>query len=247
MAIMKNNIIILNEIRLKAQEIFLSNPFDERARKVFLEACLKQIIKEEDDSFDLFSAPLDGGLSSQEKLIKQIAGSFVENQRSVVDPAFGMKAAICFGEATEFQKYMLKSIEDMNFESEENSTVNPEAIYSPYEREKGQIDTGQPGTEKKIGASQAKYDGVLKDLWKAKFQGSKSIEKTSPIVIAKDLASAYWVPFDRSKMANAISSSTLKGTISPEGAGELEFLARMYYAASKGLNETIPIPSSNDT
>jgi hypothetical protein len=45
-------------------------------------------------------------------------------------------------------------------------------------------------------------------------------------------------------MANAISSNTLKGTISPEGAGELEFLARMYYSASKGLNNTIEIPSS---
>ncbi len=244
MAIMKNNIISLNEIRLKAQEIFLSNPFDERARKVFLEACLKEIIKEEDNSFDLFGASLEAGVSPEEKLKKQIAGSFVQEQRNVVDPAFGMKAAICLGEATEFQKYMLKSIEDMDLEDEDKGSVDPEAIFNPYDREKGQINTGQPGTEEKIGALKSKYSGVLKDLWKAKFQGSKSMEKTSPIVIAKDLTSAYWVPFDRSKMANAISSNTLKGTISPEGAGELEFLARMYYSASKGLNYTIEIPSS---
>lgn len=244
MAIMKNNSISLNEIRLKAQEIFLSNPFDERARKVFLEACLKEIIKEEDNFFDLFGTSLEAGLSPEEKLKKQIAGSFVQEQRNVVDPSFGMKAAMCLGEATEFQKYMLKSIEDMDLEDEDKGSVDPEAIFNPYDREKGQINTGQPGTEEKIGALKSKYSGVLKDLWKAKFQGSKSIEKTSPIVVANDLTSAYWVPFNRSKMANAISSNTLKGTISPEGAGELEFLARMYYSASKGLNNTIEIPSS---
>ena len=244
MAIINNNNISLNEIRLKAQEIFLSNPFDERARKVFLEACLKEIVKEDDNFFDLFGSALDAGLSPEEKLEKQIAGSYVQEQKNVIDPSFGMKAAMCLGEATEFQKYMLKSIEDMGIESEDQSSVDPEAIYNPYEREKGQIDTGQPGTEEKVGAYQSKYSGVLRDLWKAKFQGSKSIEKTSPIVIAKDLTSAYWVPFNRSKMANAISSNNLKGTITPEGAGELEFLARMYYAASKGLNETISIPSS---
>ena len=87
MAIMKNNSISLNEIRLKAQEIFLSNPFDERARKVFLEACLKEIIKEEDNFFDLFGASLEAGLSPEEKLKKQIAGSFVQEQRNVVDPS----------------------------------------------------------------------------------------------------------------------------------------------------------------
>jgi len=244
MAIINNNSISLNEIRLKAQEIFLSNPFNERAKKVFLEACLKEIVKENDNFFDLFGASLDAGLSPEEKLEKQISASSVQEQRNVVDPSFGMKAAMCLGEATEFQKYLLKSMQNMGADSEEQSSLDPKAIYEPYAREKGQIDTGQPGTEQKVGAFQSKYDGVLKDLWKAKFQGSKSIEKTLPIVIANDLTSAYWVPFNRSKMANAISSSNLKGTISPEGAGELEFLARMYYAASKGLNETISIPSS---
>ena len=68
MAIINNNSISLNEIRLKAQEIFLSNPFDERAKKVFLEACLKEIIKEDDNFFDLFGASLDAGLSPEEKL-----------------------------------------------------------------------------------------------------------------------------------------------------------------------------------
>ena len=237
---MKNNRISLNEIKLKAQEIFLSNPFNERAKKVFLEACLKELVKE-DDSFNLFGAPLDGG---EDDFRKKISGSYVQEQRNVVDPSFGMKAAMCLGEATELQKYMLKFIEDMGYGNAEDSIIDPDAFYDPYTREKGQIDTGQPGTEEKIGARQSKYDGVLKDLWKAKFQGSKSIEKTTPIAIATDLTKAYWVPFNRSKMANAISSNSLKGTIRPEGAGEMEFLARMYYSASKGLNETLSIASS---
>ena len=78
MAIINNNSISLNEIRLKAQEIFLSNPFDERAKKVFLEACLKEIIKEDDNFFDLFGASLDAGLSPEEKLEKQISASSVQ-------------------------------------------------------------------------------------------------------------------------------------------------------------------------
>jgi len=240
MAILNNNKISLNEIRLKAQEIFLTNPFNAKAKKVFLEACLKELVKE-DDSFDLFGAPLDGG---EDDFRKKISGSYVQEQRNVVDPSFGMKAAMCLGEATELQNYMLKFIEDMGYGNTDNSVLDPDTFYDPYTREKGQIDTGQPGTEEKIGARQSKYDGVLKDLWKAKFQGSKSIEKTTPIAIATDLTKAYWVPFNRSKLANAISSNSLKGTISPEGAGEMEFLARMYYSASKGLNETLSIASS---
>lgn len=239
MSVIKSNSISLKDIILKAQSAFLRNPLNEEAKNLFIKAFKTQILKEDEEKFDLFGMKLD----PKEEITKQLESSELI-QRSVEDPSFGMKAAMCLGEATDFQKYMIKYMEDMGFETEEEGKYDPEAIYEPYEREKGQIDTGQPGTEQKIGEFKGKYAGVLKDLWKASFQGSKISEKTSPIVIARDITSHYWVPFNRAKMANAISSNTLRGTITPEGAGELEFLARMYYSASKGLNETISIPSA---
>lgn len=251
MALLNNSNLSLNEIRLKAQEVFLRNPSNEKARKLFIQAFVTELIKEEDNKFDLFGFQPTIEPTGKEKIQKDLSTSTVI-QRSVVDPPFGMKAALCFGELDQFQLEILDLIENEGLTDETKKILNFQKDYMPYEREKGQIDTGSQGSDQKIGAMQLKYSGALKDLSLAT---SKQFgkEKRTPVTytlsteeidgIKKEI-SRTWIPFNRAKMANAISSSNLKGTITSEGAGELEFLARMYYAAEKNMNTTLEIPSN---
>jgi len=250
MALIKNGKISLEEIRLKAQEAFLRNPLNETAKKLFIQAFTTELLKEEDNKFDLFGFEPDATTTGKEKIEKDLAGSTVV-QRSVVDPPFGMKAALCFGELEEFQLEVLDLIENEGVTDETKKILNFQKDYMPYDREKGQIDTGAQGADEKIGAFNLKYSGALKDLSTAT---SKQFSKEKRRAVTYTLSteekdgikkeiSRTWIPFNRAKMANAISSSNLKGTITPEGAGELEFLARMYYAAEKKMNTTLEIPA----
>jgi hypothetical protein len=251
MALLNNSNLSLNEIRLKAQDVFLRNPSNEKAKKLFIQAFVTELIKEEENKFDLFGFQPTSQISGKEKLQKDLSTSTV-TQKSVVDPPFGMKAALCFGELEEFQLEVLDLIENEGLSDETKKILNFEKNVMPYEREKGQIDTGQPGSDEKIGQMRLKYSGALKDLSLAtskQFSGQKKIPVTYTLSteekdgIKKEI-SRTWIPFNRAKMANAISSSNLKGTITPQGAGELEFLARMYYAAEKNMNTTLEIPSN---
>ncbi len=46
MALLNNSNLSLNEIRLKAQDVFLRNPSNEKAKKLFIQAFVTELIKE---------------------------------------------------------------------------------------------------------------------------------------------------------------------------------------------------------
>lgn len=238
----KNSSVSLLEIRKRAQDLFLKNPLNEKARKIFLEAFVTKILNEEEDKFNLFGFDP----SFENNIIQSEL-----NEKEIIDPDFGLKASLCFGEVEEFQFELLKQIEKEGLTDDTKNILDPNKKYFPYSQEKGQIDTGEPGTDRKIGDLQLKYDKALGDLSKAtsnKFQQKKRV----PVVykrgnvnidVLNDIVDNTWIPFDRAKAANAVSSNNFKATISSEGAGELEFLARMYYACELNLSVSLEIPS----
>ena len=130
MALLNNSNLSLNEIRLKAQDVFLRNPSNEKAKKLFIQAFVTELIKEEENKFDLFGFQPTSQISGKEKLQKDLSTSTV-TQKSVVDPPFGMKAALCFGELEEFQLEVLDLIENEGLSDETKKILNFEKNVMP--------------------------------------------------------------------------------------------------------------------
>lgn len=246
MTIDKKNDKLINEVFLKAQKVFLDNPTNKKAKNLFIEAFVKKILSEDQNEFDLLSIGKD-------KIQDDLKKSDVE-QKTVLDPKFGMKAAICFESLPLFQLEIIDLIESDGLTDETKKILGFDKNYQPFLKQKGQVDTGTPGANKKIGARQAKYAGSYKDLRIATKTGSRNPEQGPRKVVAYNLSdedktiinnkvSKTWIPFVKSKMANAISSNNFKGTISATGAGELEFCARMLYACTKGMKTSLEISS----
>lgn len=241
----KSKKILIDQIFIRAQNAFLSNPLNEEAKRLFKKSFELKMLREQDEKFDIF------GFEKELDIEKELQTSTLI-QKSVIDPPFGMKAALCLGSVNEFQKELIAIIESLGYTDEVKTILNLDEKDEQdiaHIREKGQIDFGTQGSDQKIGLRKSKYAGALKDIGKLKW-GQKTelkpitydINKEEEDLIRKK-ATLVWIPFDRSKMAGSISTDNLKGSISPLGAGELEFCARMLYAAEKGMQTSIKIPS----
>lgn len=244
-----NKTMTIDQIVIKAQKVFLTDPLNEEAKNLFIKSYRTKLLRESDEKFDLF------GLAKQEfsdEDLKKI--ELVE--RKVDDPPFGMKASICFGSLNQFYSEIINEIENENISEEMQKTLDIETIVGPYIRQKGKVDITGTGTQEKTGEKQLKYAGAMKDYTLATDKRFNS-QKLRPVAYKisltdddkekiKQKVQLAWIPFDRSKMANTISTKGIGGQISATGAGELEFIARMFYACSKNLNEALPISGKID-
>lgn len=228
---MSNSKLLIEEVFVKAQQVFFRNPTNEKAKKLFIDACKQKILSEAEEKFNLF------GLNKKD--VEQKLSSSEILQKEVLDPPFGLKVAMCFGELTEYEHMLVDYMENYGIDEEDKKLLGFQNTYFPYARQKGQIDTGQPGTEEKIGDYELKYDRALKDKSLATSQQYSQSARTEVTLEA----GRTWIPFDTSKLANAISTNNYRATISAVGAGQIEYIARTLYAASRGMDTSLEIPS----
>lgn len=243
---------ILLELRAKALKLFIENPLNEEVIKVFNETFNLGILKESE--VDIFGAEFN-----PEELEKFISTKNIV-QKNIIDIPFGFKVSLCFGSLTPAIQGVVAKFEAGQPE-EMIKIFEPECYENHliYLKQKG---IGGIGGGQKTGDLQLKYTGAKKDYdieTSKKYQETSKMpacyknfgydEETGKFSVSQMTADfrTKWASGNRSKMGQSVSSDVINGTITDTGAGQLEFLARMYYAAIKGMDQTLPIPSKIST
>lgn len=247
---------LIKEIRSKAFKKYISDPFDDEARKVFVEANRLFLVTEkiddddDDDQFDPFSSDDDennsgfnifGGGEDQGDDSGAQASPFRKVkliQRDPIDPPFGLKVGLCFDSVSEYQDQVLQAIKNIQAGNVQRLSVIS-GIYEPFVKDK-------------VGRLKKKYQDVLKDIENATRTGtSESPRKLATFEdfvvdelgnITKAEMSQYNQRFlskSDGNLGQYISRNQVGATVTKIGAGQLEFLARMYFMSVGGSHPGI--------
>lgn len=238
---------LLKEIRDRAFKNFIFDPLDEDARSLFLETNQLYLVTERDEEDDEFPSGFDdegedtGGFdifggddddSTQQTAFRKVRLI----QGSPVDPPFGLKAALCFDSVNEYESAVLKALQDIQAGQVE-SLLAKAGTFEPYVKDK-------------MDRAKKKYDDVMKDLESARMSGTSGQSRkefTYQSFLADELGNITRsdLPEELRKrflskragdLGKFISRDQVGATVTGVGAGELEFLARMFYMSVGGTN-----------
>lgn len=242
-----HNIKLLKEIRDRAFKTYINDPLNEESRKLFFESNKLFLTTERDEEdeedfefsnsssddensgFDIFSdddSVDTAGAESPLRKVKLI-------QRNPVDPPFGLKAALCFDSVSSYEKSVIQSIAKLQKQhAKDEDLISTAGLYEPYVKDK-------------LDRAKKKYQDALRDL-----EAAREIDKTrteltydsfvadelgniSPSDIPKNLRSKF-LSKREGDLGKFISRDQMGATVTGVGAGELEFLARMFFVSVGG-------------
>lgn len=245
---------LLKEIRSKAFKNYVSNPFDDEVRSLFLET--NQLFltteadvaddddednsEEEGENWDYSGDGGDGGFNifgddEDEDSTRQSSFRKVRLiHRNPVDPPFGLKAALCFDTVNEYELSVIKTLQKLQAGEVENMPVAA-GIYEPFVHDK-------------LKTAKKKYDDALKNLDTARMSGTslnprKELTFQSFVadefgnIVQSDLPKnlrAKFLSKSNGDLGKYISRDQVGATVTGVGAGELEFLARMFFLSVGG-------------
>ena len=240
---------LLKEIRNKAFKNYIFDPLNEEARSLFVETNQLYLIAERDDDdnefadqydddseetggFDIFSDDDDDDGTGSQFAFRKVKLS----QSGPIDPPFGLKAALCFDSVNDYEDSVLKAIQQMQAGQTED-LLSKAGLYAPF-------------VEDRMKRAKKKYDDVLKDLEDARMSGAsmdKRKEFTYNSFLADELGNITKSDLPKElrnkflskrsgDLGKYISRDQVGATVTGIGAGELEFLARMFYMSAGGSN-----------
>ncbi len=235
-----NKLTELNLLKERVLTLLLQNPDNKQVKKLFIESYGLNLTLE-DDSEDLFSFT-DEKEAGLEKNLQKVE---IVTPKQVVDPLFGMKLALCLGDANSIQLALIREFEKSGPENA-LKILNLNYLYDPYEKDKD-------------GTYRVKYSGALRDTEKLNisqdnykpltYNSPEYTEKNPPKLSKKEMAkvmaksvNSVWMGLPKGEQYKYISRDRdqSKFTISAVGAGQIEFLIRMYMFAKTGTYAGIP-------